>query len=309
MPQRLRRYRSCRDLARSGALEDGVYRSPWHQGLYDGMEWLRLSLTGAAEGALVCLWAADDPARAPQAPTLTLRGRDLLLYGLRGRFLRFAVTPAPGLTGYELTFPGLSLDAALPAALRGDEGLRPFLGVCQSLAMDLAGAYARFPRRLDPRGEDPLPALYRWLGADWALGAPPPVGERLLAHAARLNRARGTRRGLALLLKLTTGGGGEIVEAHRWRALPLGAAERADCARLYGADVTVLLPAGLPADVLSFLHAALPDFLPAGVSWAIRVLSPGAAMDELCCLEENAQLTEEPPPALDEAVLDGLVLE
>jgi len=308
MSQRLRHYRSPRDLTQCGTFDGGAFCSRWLQGLGGGMEWLRLSLDGAEE-AVVRVWAADRPEDAPSRPALTRTGRDLILYGVRGRYLRFTVTPAEGLRGYELAFPGLSVDSGLPAVMRGDETLRRFLGVYQSLYLDLGKAFARFPRRLDPADPDALRTLYRWLGAGWALEAPEDLREKLLRAAPRLNRLRGTRRGLELLLELAAEGRGEIVERFEWERLPLNAEERADCARLYGAGVTLLLPREVPEGTARFLKGALEEFVPAGVSFAVRVLEDGAAMDGLCLLDENARLVEPPPAALDESDLDELVLE
>lgn len=308
MSQRLRRYRSPRDLSQCGTFEEGTYLSQWYQGLGSGMEWLRLSLEGG-EGAAVRVWAADRPEDCPVEPALTGMGRDLLLYGVRGSYLRFSVSPWEDLQGYELAFPGLSVDALLPAAMQGDAGMRRFLGVYQSLAMDLAGEYARFPRRLDPMEPEALESLYRVLGADWAREAPPGLRKKLMAAAPRLNRLRGTRRGLRMLLELIAEGRWEIVEGFEWQRLPLSAGERAACACLYGDGVTLLAPQGVEEESLSFLEKILPEFVPAGMSCAVRPLEDGGAMDSLCFLDGNAQLTEPPPPALDGSDLEDLVLE
>ncbi len=308
MSQRLRRYRSHRELERCGTFDGGVFRSRWYQGLGDGMEWLRLSLDGA-QGAEVRVWASDRPEDAPPEPALARTAGDLILYGVRGRFLRFTVTPGDGLREYELTFPALSVDQGLPAVMQGDEGLRRFLGVYQSLSMDLGREFARFSRRLDPQHPEALPSLYRWLGADWALEAPEGLRGKLLASAPRLNRLRGTRRGLELLLEIAAQGQGEIVESFRWRSLPLSAGERAGCERLYPADVTLLLPRSLPVGTVRFLERVLEGFVPAGVSACVRLTENGAVMDELCLLDGNARLTEPAPPALDESDLEDLTLE
>lgn len=308
MSQRLRRYRSCRDLCQCGEFRGGSFYSQWYQGLDSGMEWLRLSLDGV-ENVSVRVWAADAPANALEEPALTGIGRDLLLYGVRGRYLRFSVSPGEGLRGYELAFPGLSLDAGLPAAMGGDVRLRRLLGVYQSLVMDLAGEYARLPRRLDAGDGEALPELPLWVGAQWARDAPEDIRGSLVAAAARLNALRGTRRGLAALLELAVGAGWEIVEGPQWRALPLDGPERADCQRLYGTGVTVLLPPEVAEETLQFLEKALAAFVPAGVAHGLRVLEEDGALDELCLLDGNGRLTQPPPPVLDEAALDELTLE
>ncbi len=309
---RLRRLRSDVDLAECGAFQDGAYRSRWCQGLSDGMEWLRLTLEGGAEPPCVQVFATDAP-EEDAAPSLERTGTDLLLYGVRGRYLRFTVDPAAGLTGWTLTFPGRSIDQGLPFVLRGDETLRKLLGVYQSAYLDQNAARSRFPDRLDPLAPDPLPGLERWAGSvRWLWSAPRSLRPRLTAAAPLLNRLRGTRRGLDLLVRLAAGESGRLVEQSQWaRSIP-DAAERAACGRLYGADpyqAALLLPGDVPGDIAAFLRDVLPDFLPAGVECALIPLPDGAPMDEYSFLDENARLTEPPPPALDEASLDGLELE
>lgn len=316
MAERLRRYRSDRDLRRCGIYDNpDSYRSQWYQGSGAGMEWLRLSLEGVRT-AQVRVYAVDEPPEdwdGSLEPALERRAGDLLLYGVRGRFLCFTVSPARDLTGYALSFPGRSIDAGLPSVMQGDETLRRFLGVYQSAYMDLNREVARFPGRLDPMAEDVLPELKYWLGAArWMRDAPQLPG--LLSAAPALNRLRGTRRGLNLLLQVVTGGRGELVEHFQWqlRTAGMSVQEREDCARLYGADRTgavLLLPKDTPPAALRFLEDVLEDFVPLGVACSILTLQAGAPMDGHSYLDGNAELSDPPPPALDETSLDDLSLE
>ncbi len=89
----------------------------------------------------------------------------------------------------------------------------------------------------------------------------------------------------------------------------MSAGERAGCGRLFHAGVTLLLPRSLPERTVRFLEGALEEFVPAGVSFSVRLLEDGAVMDDLCFLDGNARLIEAAPPALDESALDGLTLE
>lgn len=247
MDQRFRRYRSDRDLRRCGVYDSaGGYRSRWYQGFDDGMEWLRLSLEGVS-GVKVWVFAIDQPPGIwddSLEPVLVGDGADFSLYGVRGRYLCFTAAPAEGLVGYTLTFPGRSIDAGLPFVLRDDAALRQFLAVYQSAYMDVNQEAARFPGRLDPHSLTPLPDLGLWVGAASWMGETAGLPD-LLAAASKINRMRGTRRGLDLLIKLVTGGCGELVEDFQWRNQTLNKAEREDCTRLYGgghASVTLLLP-------------------------------------------------------------------
>lgn len=314
MDRRLRRYRSDHDLTRCGVFDGaGGYRSQWYQGSGGGMEWHRLSLAAGSDPQ-VRVYAADripDPWDDAPPPVLERRARDLSLYGVRGRYLCFTVFPADGLEGYTLAFPGRSVDAGLPLVLRDDAVLRQFLAVYQSAYMDVNQAAARFPGRLDPRAPEALPELRLWLGAArWMRGAA--CEAELLAEAPRLNRMRGTRRGLARLLEIVTGGRGELVEDFQWKRPPLSAGEREDCARLYGggrAGVTLLLPADVSPAVSRFLEDVLEDFIPLGVRCSMLRLREDAVMDGHSYLDVNAELRDPPQAVMDGSDLDELILE
>lgn len=301
MDQTIRRYRSDWDVTRCGQLEHGVYRSRWYRGLRAGMEWLRLSLTVSAP-ALVKVYAADqEPAGSvsPMEPVLERTAADILLYGVKGLFLCFTVEPGDALHGFELTFPGLSIDSQLPSVMQGDDTLRALLGVCQSLYMDLNRELAAFPSRLDPRDPDALPELPRWLGASSWMGQGLPEQE-LLAAASELNRLRGTPKALRLLSALTVGQECEIIEEFQWRGKILSAQEREDCSRLYGqGGVTILFPAGVPYERLSRLKPVLDDFIPLGVPYSVVRMGEGAALDAHSYLDGGAEIADPPPAELD----------
>ncbi len=303
MEQEIRRYRSDRDLARCGRLENGVYYSRWYPGLRDGMEWLRLSLEASGQ-VLVRVYAADGPDPGPAcgaAPALERNASDILLYGVKGRFLSFTAEPGEALESYELAFPGLSIDSMLPAVMQGDDTLRKLLGVYQSLYMDLNRRLSDFPGRLFPLGGDPLPELHRWLGASSWMGLGLPERE-LLAAAIELNRRRGTKAGLLLLSRLVTGQACVIVEPFQWEETLRSARERDDCKRLYGGEepgVTLLFPAAVPARTLAALKAVLDDFIPLGVSYTVVQPGSGAELDGYGCLDGGTEILDPPPAELD----------
>lgn len=307
--ERLRRYRSHTDLAQCGQFQGGSYRSQWYRGLAPGMEWLRLSLDGP-QSARVRVYACDAP--LPQwdgnlPPSLERTASDLLLYGVAGLYLCFTVEPAQGLRGYELEFPGLSINSLLPTVMHGDGALKKLLGVYQSLYMDLNRELGAFPQRMDPKGPDPLPQLPLWLGANgWEAGG------RLLASAPLLNRLRGTRRGLRLLAELLTGHSCRIVERFQWNVPAHPTWELDACARLYGkggAGVAVLLPAGTPRSAVDQLEDVLDDFIPLGIPWSVVRLDEAAVLDGHSYLDNGVRITQPPPPSLDGPGWDGLVLE
>lgn len=313
MDQRVRRYRSDRDLRKCGVFEGSKYRSQWYQGIANGMEWLRLSLEGTATGK-ISVYTTDIPTEEwdpSMVPVLVRETTDLSLYGVHGRFLAFSVESADGLKGFTLSFPGRSIDAGLPFVMRDDATLRQFLAVYQSAYMDTNQQAARFPGRLDPYDPEMLPDLGLWVGAArwmWDTIQLP----SLLASAPKLNRMRGTRQGLEQLIKLVTGGRGQIIEDFQWRDQPLNLEERSNCTRLYGgeqASVVVLLPADTTSSAMRFLEHVLDDFIPLGESYSILQLQEGAELDGHYYLDVNTTLQEPPPAAMDESDLDDLTLE
>ena len=312
MERTIRRYRSDWELSRCGRFEYGRYCSRWYRGLGAGMEWLRLSLTVSGPVFVKVFVTDGEPndSVGEMEPALERQAEDLLLYGVTGRFLCFTVEPGDYLRGYELTFPGLSIDSLLPSVMQGDDTLRKLLGVYQSLYMDLNRELAGFPARLDPLGAAPLPELARWLGASsWmGQGLPEPA---LLAAAVELNRLRGTKQGLRGLAKLVTGQECEIVEQFQWKAQTYSLQEQESCARLYGAggsNVTLLFPVGTSEEKLSQLKRILGDFIPLGVSGAVVRLEEYMTLDGHSYLDSGVQITDPPPARLDNPEWDELIL-
>ena len=303
MEQTIRRYQSDWDLAQCGQFENGIFRSRWYPGLRPSMEWLRLTLEVSGQ-IFVQVYAADDPAPGSvyeMEPALERAASDLLLYGVKGLSLCFTVEPGEALISYELTFPGLSVDSFLPSVMQEDETLRKLLGIYQSLYMDVNRELSRFPERLSPQSPDPLSELHRWLGASSWMGLGLPE-RKLLAAAVELNRLRGTKKGLQLLVRLVTGQPCEIAEPFQWEDEIRSAQERDDCKRLYGggqSGVTLLFPAGTSLEKLSLLKSVLDDFIPLVVPYTMVRLEDAAAMDGHSYLDGGAEILDPPPGELD----------
>lgn len=311
MEERLRRYRSHRNLTACGQVKEGTFHSRWYRGLRGDMEWLRLSLEMDTD-ACVQVYACDDPAVWDNTTyTLERTARDLLLYGVRGQYLCFTVTPCDRLVSYELTFPGNCITALLPMVMQRDETLRHLLGVLQSLYMDTNRALRAFPERLNPLGADPLPRLDNWLGATRWLREGTSVA-RLLHAAPLLSRLRGTRKGLDYLLELLDVHGATLIEPFQWRSVAENAVEQEDCARLYGqapVSATLLLPPNTPNETVRLVSDLLEDFIPLGIACTVIQLEDGAPLDGHSYLDVNVQLTDSPLSRMDEAELGTLTLE
>lgn len=313
MEQRIREYRSNHQLSECGTYRDGCYHSKWYCGLSADMEWLRLSIE-SEKTLLVRVFVSDakeDERESGAEPVLERSGNDLLLYGIHGKYLRFTATPATAVRCFTLSFPGRSITDQLPIALQGNDTLRLLLGVYQSLYMDINQDVARFPIRLNPTDTDALPDLGEWLGAArWMRDGLPKA--KLLAAAPMLNRLRGTRKGLQLLIQLVTGITCTPVEHFQWDKLVRSMEEREACSRLYGAsssNVTILLPTQVSEKTVRLLLEILDDFIPLGLTYSVTQLKDGTTLDGHCYLDINMELTEPESAGMDEAELGTMILE
>ena len=63
--------------------------------------------------------------------------------------------------------------------------------------------------------------------------------------------------------------------------------------------MTLLFPAGTPAEKLSVLKSVLDDFIPLGVPYSVVRLEGVAAMDGHSYLDGGAEILDPPPAELD----------
>lgn len=314
MEETLRRCHSSWDLRQCGVYEGGMYRSRWWRGLSRQMEWLRLTLEGTGPfhtAVYVCEHPQEDLEPPEGGPVLERDANDLLLYGVRGRYLAFTVEPGEGLTGFTLTFPGRSIDEGLPAVMQGDDTLRAFLGVYQSRYMDLNQAMRDFPARLDPANPEALPQLPRWLGASrWAMDDH--VAKLVLPQAHRLARMRGTHQGLVWLAQLVTGSPCRVIEGWKLEQMGPNPLDQGNVRALYGIEregVVILVPSQVSSADAKRFRALLPDFVPLGVPYRMIHLKDGTPMDGYSYLDDNGVLTEEKGCQLDDTELGDVILE
>lgn len=292
----LRQVRSAADLTGCGRYEAGCYRSRWFQGLEPQMEWLRLKMEGEAP-MRVRIYVSEErpePFSGPEdrEPVLERQSDDLLLYGVRGRYLCFTVEPGAALKSFRLEFPGHSIDEGLPTVLQQNDMLRTLLGVYQSRYMDLNRETAAFAGRMHPDSEQALPQLARWLGAGrWTQN--PELARKILPQAHRLAQLRGTGKGLRLLSELVTGCPCRIVENWKLEQNARSVQEKRENRRLFGSDgegVTILIPPQVPRDRMLEFQALLGDFMPLGVRYHVVYLSDDMPMDGHSYLDQNASL-------------------
>lgn len=156
-------------------------------------------------------WPHGRPLRFPlheiDATHLWLRIRVYTTDGVR----------APLLKSLQVLYPNISYAGYLPAVYQEDENsaklLRRMLAIFESLFGDLDTQLGELPRRIDPRTApiDWLPFLLRWLGLPAPTELSSQQQRRLLIHAPKLLRDRGTRIALEGLLRILVGDGNDFI--------------------------------------------------------------------------------------------------
>lgn len=311
----LRQYKSSADLSQCGTIRDHVYQSRWFRGLKPQMEWLRLTLKGNG-GMRVRIYVSDGqpenfPDLGTREPVLDRENTDLLLYGVRGKYLCFTVEPGAALKEFRLEFPGHSIDEGLPAVLQGDDTLRALLGVYQSRYMDLNRKAAEFTERLNPQSPDALPELNRWLGSSrWSLDSELEASIRM--EAPHLARIRGTGNGLRRLVKLLTGSPCWLIES--WLMKQNGGLYREHVNDFHlnsmdKEDITIILPPKISGERISQLKSLLPDFIPLGISYRVVYLSDNSRMDSSSYMDINGVLGGYSIGRLDHREVEDVILQ
>ncbi len=188
--------------------------------------------------------------------------------------IELAAAPLSGLPQLEsctVLYPNISLMQYLPAIFNGgsiaenrpgssDPFLRMLVGVWESQTQGLDQVIAQSGARIHP---DTAPTLWldflaRKLGCPWHDGLPIDAKRRILQAADALAQARGTRHGLALLLRaLLPEVRHEVLDRSvEHGLLTLAAAGTRDAGQIAGSRLPAVL-AGLPVDAAKLSHRAV----------------------------------------------------
>jgi phage tail-like protein len=141
------------------------------------------------------------------------------LFESRDRWLwiRLRVMAPPGartgsISELRVLYPNQSIAKYLPAAFFGERKdptgtMRRLVGVLESTTQQIDERIRRIGAHIDPSTapEGWLDYLGRWMDLPWDDALPVEAKRRLLAHGGQLLAARGTRRGLQLLLSALLG--------------------------------------------------------------------------------------------------------
>lgn len=155
---------------------------------------------------------------------------DVLLHGVKGRYLWFALELYPQEEPFELSdfvlyFPGTSWVEHLPEVYdQTDAGgfLDRYLGIFQSLYEDMDRRIAAVPELLDVDAADEEFLLWmaEWLDFDEGHIWSKKQLRWLLKNAFRLSRMRGTRRAVEHFVRLYTGEWPVLVEWKQYKEVP-----------------------------------------------------------------------------------------
>jgi phage tail-like protein len=142
------------------------------------------------------------------------------LFDTTDRFVwvRVALTATAGaalpcLSALDVRYPGQTLMASLPGIYQREESrpdsfLRALVGVLEATTQGVDARIAQLAGHLEPSTAAPewLDFVARWLGVPWDDGLDVGQKRRILARAALLASARGTRAGLEALLEALMSG-------------------------------------------------------------------------------------------------------
>ncbi|MCD8130226.1 MAG: phage tail protein I [Lachnospiraceae bacterium] len=248
----------------------------------------------------------------------TVNRTDILLYGLRGRYL-YLMLEADG--EGSCAFSTITIDR------QGDNFMNTFPGVYQernsffhrymsvfsSMYNDFEGKIDSLPQLLDP-GKCPaalLPMYASWLGLD--------VGDDfldeailrpLVKEAYALNRMKGTKAALERIGEIVLGQKVQVLERNVM-ADYIEPEQMREFEKLYGDsvyDVTVLVKGSATQLEISRLLFLMEQFKPVRARLHIIRMEKSGTLDQYSYLDMNAGISDRGPGSLDEKkTLDGAV--
>ena len=207
---------------------EGVYDTRVFDCLEKETEWQRLLLDGTAlQNVSVSVYAADEESRVRTecAKVMNVRNPgDILLYGVRGRYLRLRLTfrrqeeEEIRISRIKICFPRQTWLSYLPEIYREsaehDSFLGRYLGIFQTIYEEMTEQIAQIPRRLSAfyESDEALRELSEWLGIENGELWNQEQRRYLIRNAVRLSHIRGTAEYLRELICLATGKRVYVVE-------------------------------------------------------------------------------------------------
>jgi phage tail-like protein len=211
-----------------GALLEAEIASTDDARVVDRARQLAADPSMTAEARQRAIWEAIGPVQADPlrivAPTTSELPVSIPLFstGKRWLWLRLRlVVPAgtrqPAVRELRILYPNLSIAQHLPAIFRGPDGdppmfLRRLTGVLETTTQSIDQRIRSIVRHLEPvtAPAEWLDFVARWLDLPWDDDLSTGSKRRLLQNAGGVLDARGTRRGLRLLLEALVGDAGRV---------------------------------------------------------------------------------------------------
>lgn len=236
--------------------------------------------------------------------------RDILLYGLTGRYLFLCIQVAGSGKGrigeIKLHNPGDNFMQTFPEIYQ-EQGsfFHRYLSVFSSVYNDIGEELQQLDRYLD-FDEAPgelLPYFAHWLGL-WQEGdfLEEEMFRRLLKNAYRLNRIKGTKQAVEELLELVLGEKVIIVERNLMEGY-IASEDAKTLRKLYGAspqDVTVLVNRAPDEKLQAQLMQLIRLFKPARCRVRLVFYRNCSYLDSYCYLDYNARTEQKEQGRLDE---------
>lgn len=214
------------------ALDSGIDRCQWHK--------IELELDGPIpNGAAITFWTYTSQVKMTDGDIAALaddewhtgqvNGTDLLVMSPKGRYLWLKVTivsdgiETPVAKRITVHYPRITYLRYLPAVYQtdpvGKDFMERFLSIFEALFSSIERKVDDLARYLDPYGvpEEFLAWLGGWVDMLFLPGWSTETRRRLLLHAPRLYKMRGTPGGLKEMIRLALGIDVRIVESFRLR--------------------------------------------------------------------------------------------
>ncbi|WP_054741096.1 phage tail protein [Cellulosilyticum ruminicola] len=319
----------------------------------EGMTWNRLKISDLAEGEVlreIYILATDSPfgelagemvdyeevlqstTREPKEKISFLvsegakvynNHQDILLHHFEGRYLWVAIscyTLAEKeyiLQGLEVEYPMQTFVDYLPEIYaEGGEFLRRYMGIFQSLYLDIEREIDQLPKYLDAdtAPERFLNELGKWVGLDNSKGIFNINQMRtIIPKATLLNSGKGTKRTLEQMIRLYTGIKPVIVEYFEWSNLIKDERIRKIYKKLYGSTsshFTVILEVGESNTPINQekLQILIDQYKPAMTQAHLVILQKAQRSDWHSYLGVNSYLADYKTAKLDGMQLTGEIM-
>jgi len=245
--------------------------------------------------------------------------RDILLYGLKGRYIWVYVALHPTeecdceLEGIRLETPKVSFIEHFPEAYRGNDFFERYLAVFQSMFLDVEHMVDNVPRLLDYRTtpDENVEYLAEWLGIGNRRGLFSTAQLRQVIENIDLFQGiKGTKRALEEILLLLTGIRPRIMEHFQWQRPGFSPAQLALGKKLYGGSAhhfcVMLDLTKRELDVgESDIRGIIEDYSPLGSQFELVFLKFCNRTDTHCYLDVNAALSVPEIAELGDGALGG----